>query len=193
MSRRSFVKVFGLASGGLIIGCQFSSENEIVRIDDGTTFAPNLFVQLKKDGKLILICSRSEMGQGIRTSLGSAIADEMDADWKYVEIQQATGDKKFGNQNTDGSRSVRTILAPMRKMGAIAKQMLISAAAKRWEVSASECKTEMHYVINKNNNKKLFFGDLVEDAMKIEVPKDVTLKKKKDFNYIGKKVKEYRH
>ncbi|NVK53410.1 MAG: xanthine dehydrogenase family protein molybdopterin-binding subunit [Flavobacteriaceae bacterium] len=189
ISRRNFVKVFGLASGGLIIGCQFSSEKEIVRIDDGTTFAPNLFIQLKKDGKLILICSRSEMGQGIRTSLGSAIADEMDADWKYVEIQQATGDKKFGNQNTDGSRSVRTILAPMRKMGAIAKQMLIAAAAKKWEISASECKTEMHYVINKNNNKKLFFGDLVEDAMKIEVPKDVTLKNKKDFNYIGKKLK----
>ena len=78
MSRRSFVKVFGLASGGLIIGCQFSSEKDIVRIDDGTTFAPNLFVQLKKDGKLILVCSRSEMGQGIRTSLTSAIADEME-------------------------------------------------------------------------------------------------------------------
>jgi len=189
MSRRNFVKVFGLASGGLIIGCQFTSENEIVRIDDGTTFAPNLFVQLKKDGKLILICSRSEMGQGIRTSLGSAIADEMDADWKYVEIQQATGDKKFGNQNTDGSRSVRTILAPMRKMGAIAKAMLVSAAAKKWEVSEADCTTKMHYVINKNNNKKLFFGDLVEDAMKIEVPKNVTLKNKKDFNYIGKKLK----
>ena len=81
ISRRSFVKVFGLASGGLIIGCQFVSDKEIVRIDDGTTFAPNLFIQLKKDGKLILMCSRSEMGQGIRTSMTSAIADEMDADW----------------------------------------------------------------------------------------------------------------
>lgn len=189
MSRRSFVKVFGLASGGLIIGCQFSSENEIVRIDDGTTFAPNLFVQLKKDGKLILICSRSEMGQGIRTSLGSAIADEMDADWKYVSIEQATGDTIFGNQNTDGSRSVRTILAPMRKMGAIAKAMLIKAAAKKWQIPETDCKAEMHYVINKNNNKKLFFGDLVEDAMGVEVPKDAPLKKKEDFNYIGKKLK----
>ncbi len=189
MSRRNFVKVFGLATGGLIIGCQFSSEKEIVRIDDGTTFAPNLFVQLKKDGKLILLCSRSEMGQGIRTSLTSAIADEMEADWKYVSVEQATGNKKFGNQNTDGSRSVRTILTPMRKMGAIAKAILIEAAAKKWQVSPAECKASMHYVIHKTSKKKFFFGDLVEDAMLLEVPKDVTLKAKKDFNYIGKDLK----
>jgi len=189
MSRRNFVKVFGLASGGLIIGCQFSSEKEIIRIDDGTTFAPNLFIQLKKDGKLILLCSRSEMGQGIRTSITSAIADEMDADWNYATVEQATGDKKFGNQNTDGSRSVRTILEPMRKLGATARAILISAAAKKWQVSEADCKAEMHYVINKNNNKKIFFGDLVEDAMGIEVPTEVKLKDKKDFNYIGKKLK----
>ena len=189
MSRRNFVKVFGLASGGLIIGCQFSSEKEIVRIDDGTTFTPNLFVQLKKDGKLVLLCSRSEMGQGIRTSLTSAIADEMEADWEYVSVEQATGDKKFGNQNTDGSRSVRTILEPMRKMGATAKAILISAASKKWQVSETDCKAENHYIINKKNNKKIFFGDLVEDAMQIEVPKDVQLKDKKDFKYIGKTLK----
>jgi len=188
ISRRNFVKVFGLASGGLIIGCQFSN-NEIVRIDDGTTFAPNLFIQLKKDGKLILLSSRSEMGQGIRTSLTSAIADEMDADWNYVQVEQATGDSKFGNQNTDGSRSVRTILAPMRKLGATAKAMLISAAAKKWEISESDCSAEMHYVINNKTKEKLFFGDLVEDAMKIEAPKEVVLKDKKDFKYIGKSLK----
>ncbi|GGG89232.1 aldehyde dehydrogenase [Polaribacter pacificus] len=188
MSRRNFVKVFGLASGGLIIGCQFSN-NEIVRIDDGTTFAPNLFIQLKKDGKLILLSSRSEMGQGIRTSLTSAIADEMDADWSFVSVEQATGDRKFGNQNTDGSRSVRTILEPMRRLGATAKAMLISAAAKKWEVSEADCTAAMHYVINKKSNDKLFFGDLVEAAMQIEAPKEVVLKDKKDFTYIGKSLK----
>lgn len=191
MSRRNFVKVFGLASGGLIIGCQFNSDKEIVRIDDGTSFEPNLFVQLKKDGKLTLLCSRSEMGQGIRTSLTSAIADEMEADWNYVSVAQAEGDKKFGNQNTDGSRSIRTILKPMRKMGAVAKTMLITAAAKKWGVPASDCKAEMHYVFHKNSSKKLFFGDLVEAAMLLEVPKpkDVPLKDKKDFKYIGKTLK----
>ncbi|MFT4576026.1 MAG: isoquinoline 1-oxidoreductase beta subunit [Polaribacter sp.] len=189
ISRRNFVKVFGLASGGLIIGCQFTSEKESIRIDDGTTFAPNLFVQLKKDGKLILLSSRSEMGQGIKTSLTSAIADEMDADWEYVSVDQATGNKKFGNQNTDGSRSVRTILEPMRKLGATTRAILIAAAAKKWQISPSDCTAEMHYVINKNNNKKLFFGDLVEEAMQIEIPKDVQLKDKKDFKYIGKTLK----
>ena len=189
MSRRNFVKVFGLASGGLIIGCQFNSDKEIVRIDDGTSFAPNLFVQLKKDGKLMLLCSRSEMGQGIRTSLTSAIADEMEADWNYVSVAQAEGDKKFGNQNTDGSRSIRTILKPMRKMGAVAKTMLTAAAAKKWEVPVSDCKAEMHYVYHKNSRKKLFFGDLVEEAMHIDIPKKVTLKEKKDFKYIGKNLK----
>jgi isoquinoline 1-oxidoreductase beta subunit len=189
ISRRNFVKVFGLASGGLIIGCQFTSEKESIRIDDGTTFTPNLFVQLKKDGKLILLSSRSEMGQGIKTSLTSAIADEMDADWEYVSVDQATGNKKFGNQNTDGSRSVRTILEPMRKLGATTRAILIAAAAKKWQISPSDCTAEMHYVINKNNNKKLFFGDLVEEAMQIEIPKDVQLKDKKDFKYIGKTLK----
>jgi isoquinoline 1-oxidoreductase beta subunit len=189
ISRRNFVKVFGLASGGLIIGCQFTSEKESIRIDDGTTFAPNLFVQLKKDGKLILLSSRSEMGQGIKTSLTSAIADEMDADWEYVSVDQATGNKKFGNQNTDGSRSVRTILEPMRKLGATTRAILIATAAKKWQISPSDCTAEMHYVINKNNNKKLFFGDLVEEAMQIEIPKDVQLKDKKDFKYIGKTLK----
>ena len=80
------------------------------------------------------------MGQGIRTSLASAIADELEADWSYISLQQAIGDEKYGNQNTDGSRSVRTMLAPMRKMGATAKMMLIAAAAKKWNVS----KKRMH-------------------------------------------------
>ena len=192
ISRRNFVRVFGLVSGGLVLGCQFSADKkEIVRVDDGTSFNPNLFVQLKKDGNVVLIASRSEMGQGIRTSLASAIADEMEADWKYVSVKQATGDVIYGNQNTDGSRSVRTILEPMRKMGAMAQSMLISAAAQKWEVSVSDCKAENHYIINTVSGDKIFFGDLVDEAMKIEVPAEetITLKDKKDFKYIGKRLK----
>jgi len=191
-SRRNFVKIFSLASGGLILGCHLSSDKkEIVRIDNRTTFAPNLFVQLKKDGSLVLISSRSEMGQGIKTSLATAIADEMEADWNYVSVEQATGNFKFGNQNTDGSRSVRTILEPMRQMGAMAKVMLISAAATKWAISSDDCKAENHYVINKLTKDTVFFGDLVEEAMKVAIPSDenIKLKEKKDFKYIGKKVK----
>jgi isoquinoline 1-oxidoreductase beta subunit len=192
LSRRNFVKLFGLASGGLILGCNLSSgKTEIVRLDDGTSFNPNLFVQLKKDGNLVLVASRSEMGQGIRTSLASAIADEMEANWKYVSVEQATGDAIFGNQNTDGSRSVRTILEPMRKMGAMAKTILVKAAATRWQIPESSCKADNHYVINTITRDKVFYGDLVEEAMKLEAIDEATivLKDKKDFKYIGKKLK----
>jgi len=192
LSRRNFVKLFGFASSGLILGCSFSREKStIVKIDDGTSFTPNLFVQLKKDGKVVLISSRSEMGQGIKTSLTSAIADEMEADWKYVSVQQAIGHPKYGNQNTDGSRSVRNHLVPMRKMGAMAKMMLISAASKKWQVSEKDCVAANHYIINKKTKEKIFFGDLVDEAMKVALPSDknIQLKDKKDFKYIGKKLK----
>ena len=185
MSRRNFVKVVGLASGGLIIGCQFTSCNtEIVRIDDGTTFTPNLFVQLKKDGTLILLASRSEMGQGIRTSLTSVIADEMDADWNFVTVVQATGDSKFGNQNTDGSRSIRTIFEPMLKIGATSIAFLIPSSLKLWNISISSFKTQYHYVINTITNAHFFSAYLLDASMHIPVPTTFTFLDQKAFNYI---------
>ena len=192
INRRDFVKLFGLASTGIVLGCNVSSDKkEFIPQTDGNWFAPNLFIQLQKNGKVTLMASRSEMGQGIRTSLASAIADEMEADWNYITVKQATGDAKYGNQNTDGSRSVRTLLEPMRKMGATAKAMLITAAAKKWNVAEVACKVENHFVINTNNNDKIFFGDLVEDVTKIPIPAEETIKLKKieSFKYIGKKLK----
>ena len=191
INRRDFVKLFGLATGGIILGCNISSDKkDFIPHMDGT-FAPNLFVQIQKDGNIVLIASRSEMGQGIRTSLASAIADELEADWKFITVQQATGNAKYGNQNTDGSRSVRTLLEPMRKMGATAKAMLITAASKKWNVSEADCFAENHFIINKNTNEKIFFGDLVEDAAKVAIPDEATIKLKKveDFKYIGKTLK----
>ena len=169
INRRDFVKLFGLASTGIILGCNVSTDKkELIPQVDGI-FAPNLFVQIQKDGNITLIASRSEMGQGIRTSLASAIAEELEADWKYITVKQATGDAKYGNQNTDGSRSVRTKLESMRKMGAAAKMMLISAAAKKWNLAEVDCKAENHFIINTKNNNKLFYGDLVDDAAKIRI------------------------
>ena len=191
INRRDFVKLFGLASTGIILGCNISEDKKdfIPKIEG--SFTPNLFVQIQKNGNIILLASRSEMGQGIRTSLASAIADELEADWKYITVKQATGNAKYGNQNTDGSRSVRTILEPMRKMGAASKMMLISAAAKKWNISAANCRAENHYVININSGDKIFFGDLVEEASLIPIPADesIKLKKVEDFKYIGKNLK----
>ena len=191
IDRRDFVKLFGLASGGILFGCNVSSNQKEFIPQESRNFTPNLFVQIQKDGNIILLASRSEMGQGIRTSLASAIADELEADWKYISVKQATGDAKYGNQNTDGSRSVRTLLKPMRKMGATAKMMLITAAAKKWNIAQIDCKAENHFIINKKTNDKIFFGDLVEEATKVEIPSEDSLKLKKveDFKYIGKNLK----
>ena len=192
VTRRSFIRNIGLASGGLIIACNVpssSEKNPMKRAFNGETFEPNLFVQLKDNGDLILTASRSEMGQGVRTSLTSIIADEMDADWSLVSIVQAIGDSNYGNQNTDGSRSVRTLYETMRKMGATAKAMLITAAATQLKVDESVLKTENHYVIDTSSNKKIFYGDLIKEASKVEVPENPTLKDPKDFKYIGKGLK----
>lgn len=186
LSRRSFVKSVGLVSGGLILACNTSifsdKEKEQINLID---FNPNLFVQLNSDGSLILVASRSEMGNGVRTSLPSVIADEMEADWNMVTIKQATGDQKYGDQNTDGSRSIRYLYETMRKMGATGKAMLITAAAQTWHVPETECTAENHFIIH-SSGKKLAFGDLVETAKTLEVPTDVKLKDPKDFKYIGK-------
>ncbi len=192
ISRRNFVKVVGLASGGLVLGCQLSTPSAIVNVlEDGSSFVPNLFVQLQKDGKVTIMVARSEMGQGIRTSMASIIADEFEADWSYVQIQQATGDAKYGNQNTDGSRSIRTLLTPMRTMGAMARTILELAAAKKWNTTVDNCKAELHYVKHLKTGDTVFFGDLVDIARTIETPKEETivLKETKDFRYIGKGLK----
>lgn len=191
MKRRDFVKIFGLATGGLLLGCNVSADKVVVNtLEDGISFVPNLFIQLQKDGTVTIVVARSEMGQGIRTSMASAIAEDLEADWKYVTVQQATGDAKFGNQNTDGSRSIRTLLKPMRKMGAMARSILEQAAAKKWNIAASDCKAENHFVVNNTTGEKVFFGDLVEEAKTIAIPSDenIILKDKKEFKYIGKKV-----
>lgn len=188
LSRRSFIRNVSLASGGLVLACNVpDSKNEIQKyLNNSESFTPNLFVQLRSNGELILTASRSEMGQGIRTALTSVIADEMDADWTKVIVKQATGNAIYGNQNTDGSRSVRTMFEPMREMGAMARAMLISVAANRWNVNESDCKTQNHYVINIDNNEKIFYGDLAIEASKLNAPVGVVLKSLKDFVYIGK-------
>ena len=189
LSRRYFIRNLSLVAGGLVLGCEIgNNKQDVDPLTADGHFSPNLFVELKPDGELILTASRSEMGQGVRTSLTSVIADEMEADWNYVKVVQAPGDDAYGNQNTDGSRSIRTIFEPMRKMGAMARMMLIGAAAKQWGVSSDSCKAEKHYVLNTETGDKLFFGDLVKTAAQQPVPENPILKKKENFNYIGKEL-----
>ncbi len=188
ISRRKFVKYLGFATGGLIMAYNlpgFVLKAGAAEVPSGE-FKPSLFIQLNSDGSLILVASRSEMGQNIRTSLTSVIADEMDADWERVSILQADGNPVYGDQNTDGSRSIRLFFTPLREMGAAARTMLIEAAANQWKVPASECAAAHHYVIHTSTGRKIFFGDLAQAASHLKPPKNPSLKTPKEYDFIGR-------
>jgi isoquinoline 1-oxidoreductase beta subunit len=159
------------------------------KMPHGTVVDPRVFVAIASDGTVTIVAHRSEMGTGIRTSLPMIVADEMEADWSRVHVKQAHGDEaKFGNQDTDGSRSTRHYLIPMRQIGASARGMLEAAAAKRWGVPVSEVKAVNHEVVHASSGRHLGFGELATDAAAQPVPAIDTLKLKdpKDFRYIGK-------
>src|SRR5260370_27176418 len=129
------------------------------------------------------------MGQGVRTGMPMIVADELEADWSRVKIAQATGDEvKFGNQDTDGSRSTRHFIKPMRECGAAARMMLEAAAAKRWGVDVSEVEAKNHEVSHKPSGKKLGYGELAAEASAMAVPAGdkLRLKDPSQFRYIGK-------
>ena len=155
---------------------------------DRAIFHPNLFVGIQPDGIVYIVAHRSEMGTVIRTSLPLVLADELDADWKRVKIDQAIGDKRYGDQNTDGSQSVRRFFDTMRECGAVARLMLIQAAALHWNVPAMECSTELHAVVHKATGRRLGYGELTSSASHLTVPKkeQLQLKKPSEWRYIGK-------
>lgn len=187
VSRRDFLKASGLLTGGLVLGVSFFSCDD--KGKKVATVAPNVYLTIGSDGKVTIVAHRSEMGQGIRTSLPLIVADELGADWTKVEIIQAEGDeKKYGNQNTDGSFSVRMFYKPMREAGAIARLLLIRAAAKEWNVGVDQLDTKNGQVIQQESGKKKDFGDLVETAKTLPIPKasEVKLKDRQQFNMIGK-------
>jgi len=155
---------------------------------DRAALHPNLFVGIQPDGTVYIVAHRSEMGTVIRTSLPLVLADELDADWKRVKIDQAIGDKRYGDQNTDGSQSVRRFFDTMRECGATARWMLIQAAAQQWNVPASECSTELHTVVHKATGRRLGYGELAASAARLALPKkeELQLKKPSEWRYIGK-------
>ena len=190
-SRRDFLKFGSLTAGGFLLGVNFQCAGPK---GETITFAPNVYISLTSDNEVILVAHRSEMGTGIRTSLPMIMADELGADWSKVKIVQAEGDEdKYGNQNTDGSFSVRMFYEPMRKAGATARQMLINAAAKKWEVDPSECITENSQVLLKGTRKKVDFGELIEvlQTMELPDPASIKLKELSEYKLIGTDVAIY--
>jgi CO/xanthine dehydrogenase Mo-binding subunit len=183
LSRREFVAA-GLAAGaGLVIGFYLPHGSSETSKD---TFAPNAYLKIAPDGKITVIVARSEMGQGVRTSLPMILAEELEADWKQISIEQAGASTLFGDQSTGGSASVRTTWDPMRKAGAAAREMLISAAAAEWGVPRSTCKAENSTVVHASSNRKLTYGELASKAATLPIPTDPPLKQSKDYKLVGK-------
>ena len=155
----------------------------------GTVNNPLAFVSIAPDGTVTIVCHRSDMGQGVRTGMPLIVADELEADWARVKVAQATGDEvKYGNQDTDGSRSTRHFFVPMRQAGAAARMMLEEAAAKRWGVEVSDVEAKNHEVVQKSTGQTLGYGELAADASKLTVPPtdSLRLKDPSQFRYIGK-------
>lgn len=190
VSRRKFIKQSGAVAGGLWIGITLPNMAMAkLGLAQEAVFNPNAFIHIAENGDTLIYCGRCEMGQGISTALPAAVADELEADWSRVRVQQADGNEEiYGPQATGGSASIRTMYIPMREAGAAAKAMLIAAAAKKWQVPVSDCRADSHFVIHRKTKEKLGYGQLASLAADIPVPENVTLKKKPDYKYIGKDI-----
>jgi isoquinoline 1-oxidoreductase subunit beta len=189
VSRRGFVKG-ALAGGALILSARYAPQllHAADEPDAPAALEPSLWMSIASDGTVTIVAHRSEMGCGSRTALPLVVADELDADWSKVTLDQAIGDPKYGEQDTDGSHSVRSSFDLMRQVGAAGRAMLIGAAAAQWNVPSKECSTEPHFVVHRGSGRKLGYGELAAAAAKLAVPKteDIPLKARSEWRYIGK-------
>ncbi|WP_458129565.1 molybdopterin cofactor-binding domain-containing protein [Pseudomonas sp. Z2-11] len=196
LSRRGFLKGAS-ATGVLVLAASwglpeaFAEEKKFGAegMPHGAVDDPKVYVSIAADGSVTVICNRSEMGQGVRTSLSMVVADELDADWALVKVRQAPADEaRFGNQDTDGSRSMRHWYEPMRRCGAAARTMLELAAAAQWKVPVGECRAQLHKVVHQPSGRELGYGELAAAAAALPVPArdSLRLKQPSEFRYIGK-------
>ena len=197
VSRRDFLKHTGV-TGAVVLGAQIVPNPMITAVRaqaSGPSVQPNLFVAIAGDGTVTITCSRSEMGQGVRTGIPMILADELEADWQRVRIWQAPGDEtKYDpagkdGQNTDGSRSTRHHLDVMRELGAAGRYVLEQAAARKWGVDAGEVYARDHRIYHTASGRSFDFGEVVDAAADVEVPSGAAAPKLKDpsqWRYIGR-------
>jgi isoquinoline 1-oxidoreductase beta subunit len=194
VSRRRFLTGGVIAAGAFVLGVRYYRKllpGDKLSEETNAAHAvlhPSVYLGIDPDGTVWIVASRSEMGTTSRTTLPLVVADELDADWKRVKIEQAIGDKRYGDQNTDGSHSIRSFYDAMREAGATARFMLIQAAAKQWGVPAGECETDLHVVVHRATSRKAGYGELASAAAKLPVPpkEELKLKPKSAWRYIGK-------
>jgi isoquinoline 1-oxidoreductase beta subunit len=210
INRREFLKVSLVAGSGLVMAFYLEACNDnptpestptatATRIvptpteiatstpEAGAYLTPNVFVTINDKGIVTITQHRSEMGQGVRTALPMILADELGADWNMVRVEQAPGDNKYGDQNTGGSLSVTSCYTRLRMAGAMARQLLVSAACQTWNLKVEDCYTENNLVIHRPTGKQLPFGDLIELAATLPLPhtEELKLKDPAEFRIIG--------
>jgi len=191
MTRRTFLKG-SLAASGLTIAVSVTPFGyTLLNAAEKKDFNPNVWLHITSDNKVTIYIGNSEMGQGVLTAQSMIIADELEADWKQVQIRQGEAKDAFkssllGAQITVGSGSMRGFYEPLRKAGAAGKAMLVKAAAETWKVPESECKAVLGTVKHEKSKRSLTYGQLCEKASKLELPQNPPLKKEDEFRYMGK-------
>ena len=187
-TRRHFLKITAVAGGGLVLtislpGCRPKSGAAPTA---GGPIDPGVFVRINPDNTVVITITKSEMGQGIRTSLAMLVAEDLDADWNQVRVEQASFAPKYGEMGTGGSSSVLSNWKRLREAGAALKGMLVAAAAKDWGVDPKDCRAENSFVIHPASDRRTPYGALAAKAAALSLPNQVTLKPKAEWKLLGK-------
>jgi len=192
LSRRSFVRAGAIAGGGLMLSLSVPFANGDTQAAGTHTFAPNAFIQVEGDGRVVLTMPYVEMGQGTYTAISMLIAEELEVELRQVRLEPAPPNEKlYGNpllggiQATGNSNAIRAAWQPLRQAGAIARTMLVAAAAKRWNVDPAACRAQKGAVLHTTTGRNLKYGELAAEASRMPVPEGVALKRPEDFKLIG--------
>jgi isoquinoline 1-oxidoreductase beta subunit len=192
LSRRTFLQAGAAAGGGLMLSLSLPFANGDAEAAGTDGFTPNAFIRIGSDGQIVLTMPYVEMGQGTYTAIPMLIAEELEVDLKQARLEHAPPNEKlYGNpllgglQATGNSNAVRASWQPLREAGAVARTMLVSAAAKRWNVDAASCSAQNGEVRHAPTGRRATYGELAADAARMPVPKNVALKRPEDFKLIG--------
>jgi isoquinoline 1-oxidoreductase beta subunit len=195
-SRRRLLQAGAAIGGGLLLGVNLPFPDGEAEAAGGDGFVPNAFIRIGRDGQIVLTMPYVEMGQGTYTSIPMLIAEELEVDLEQVRLEHAPPDEKLysnpligGIQATGSSNAIRGAWQPLRRAGAIARTMLVSAAAKKWKLEPASCRAERGEVIHAASGRRIKYGVLATDAAKLPVPKNVALKRPADFKLIGTRAK----
>jgi isoquinoline 1-oxidoreductase subunit beta len=196
LSRRRFLQAGAAAGGGLMLSLRLPLANGDAEAADADGFAPNAFIRIGGDGQIVLVMPYVEMGQGTYTSIPMLIAEELEVDLKQVRLEHAPPNEKlYGNpllggvQATGGSNAIRAAWQPLRQAGAIARTMLVAAAAQRWNVDPASCRAQSGEVLHAPTGRSIKYGELAADAALMPVPESVALKRPENFTLIGTSAK----